>query len=100
MDRFLDSLVMRFEWLDDVVEFFWWGKARHCVVRCGAFDADCGWAIAESMVEGAGYEVTAVCEPEMGNYTEFARGEFELVVDRRPSLLRWWSSETRHRVVV
>ena len=96
MDRFLDSLIERYEWLDDVVEFLWWGKARSCVVRCGAFDAEAGWAIAGAIVDGCGYEVSVVCEPELGNYSSFARGQFELVVDRRPSLLRWWSSETRH----
>ena len=100
MGKWIEELCGRYLWFDDLVELVWWGKARHCVVRCGAFDADCGWAIAESMVEGAGYEVTAVCEPELGNYSQFERGQFELVVDRRPSLLRWWSSETRHFVSV
>jgi hypothetical protein len=100
MGNWFTDLCARYEWFDDLVELVWWGKARHCVVRCGAFDADCGWAIAESIADGCWYEVSAVCEPELGNYSAFARGEFELVAYRRPSLLRWWSSVTRHRVCV
>ena len=94
MASFLERLAAKAEWLDDVIEAAWWGKAeRGLVVGRESESEELGyyaqWMKGQNRIP---MDVQFVAD---SSYPEF---EFDLVAYRRPSWLRWSRGTTVHRM--